>query len=172
MYSLKVLNKDEVTQALKRIEKRKGKIITPRDLKDGDIFRFNSYDLNIFRSDGNTYSIFPAWSELLGSMCLGIGGLVSGLDGHQVTLLARKGDYPEPEKESPVKTIIYPRADGTVCCQNFVFYHLGQHFHITAERLAELKKQDNRTWLDSPEPCTCDLDLGSVREYDGHIHKI
>jgi hypothetical protein len=139
MYSVKVKNQAEVTAALKRIEKRKGRVIPASQLQDGDLFRTGKYGLDIFRRRDGEYSVYSAWQELQGGMCIGVGGAVSGLNnGNQVTLLAHKSDYPVPEKESPVKTFVYPRADGTFCCQNLVYYHNGQHFRITAGKLADL----------------------------------
>ena len=174
MYSVKVRNHDAVSQALSKISKRKGKTIPACQLQDGDLWRDREYELSIIHvNPDQTYSVFSAWSELLGGMCIGYGGTLDHLKekSQTVTLLAHKPDYPQPDKESEVKTIVYPRPDGTVCCQNMVFYHSGQHFHITAERLADLKAKHDRDWLDSPTPCTCDLPLGQCREYDGKVHE-
>ncbi len=172
MYSVKVRNQDAILAALKRIEKCKGKAIPACQLQDGDLFRDDGRCLDIFKRDGEHYSVFPAWHDLLGQMSIGTGGNIASLGHKPVTVVAHKPDYPEPDKESAVKTIVHPRADGTVCCQNLVYGLSGQHFHITQDKLVELKDHHDREWIVTGDPCDCDLAVGEVREYDGHRHTL
>jgi len=172
MYSIKVHNRDEITTALNRISKHKGKLISSKELQDGDLFRHSHYGLDIFHLDDGHFSVFSAWADLFGDMCIGNGGNIDQLNDVQVTLLAHKDDYPQPIKDSPITTIVHKRTDGSFCCQNLIYYHNGQHFRITADKLAELKAEGGRQWEDSPAPCDCDLAIGQVKEYDGHIHEL
>jgi hypothetical protein len=172
MYSVKVHNQDEISKVLNKINKRKGKTISAKELQDGDLFRHGDYGLNIYHQNDGHFSVFSAWADLLGQMCVGSGGRAGELNDVPVKLLAHKNEYPQPIKDSPITTIIHKRNDEGYCCQNMIFYHVGQHFRITAEKLAELKTKGDRQWEDSPMPCNCELELGQVKEYDGHIHEL
>ncbi len=173
MYNVKVKNHDEVLSAIKRIDRRKGKTLSAKMLQDGDLFRQKQdhSQLLVFKTHDLHYGIYPAWSSLFGHMCVGSGGDLKEIYDVPVVLLAHKADYPQPDMESPIKTIVHPRADGTYCCQNMVYFHSGQHFHITADKLQELRNKNDRDWIQSPNACVCDLPLGKVKEYDGAIHE-
>jgi len=103
-------------------------------------------------------------------MCVGSGGRLADMPDKPVNIVASKADYPEPDRESAVKTIVHPRTDGSFCCQNLIYGLSGQHFRITAERLAELRAKNDREWIDAGQTYGCDLPLGMTKEYDGRIH--
>lgn len=174
MYSVQIHNRQEMTMAIGKIGRRKGKLISSKALEDGDLFSVpDDSQLQLFskRADG-TICAYPAWSYLFGKMCIGYGGTLDDLQDIPVRLLAHKADYPQPIKDHEITTTVQPRADGSVCCQNFIYHHAGQHYRISRQQLDELKARMDRNWKESAEPCTCDLTIGQCREYDGRTHKL
>jgi hypothetical protein len=174
VYKSKVLNYGYVAADLKWLSRRKGKLVPMSSLQDGDLFRFDGeYDLLLFRLYERSYGIYSAWSVLGGYLAVGTGGELKDLKGRTVRFIAHRDAYARPKIEPATKTFIYRNSDGTICCQNIIYFHAGQHFKITLEQLAQLKAKtpaDERSWIEETEPCDCDLPLGMVKEYDGSIH--
>lgn len=67
----------------------------------------------------------------------------------------------DPQMESALKTQVYRNADGSVCCQNYVYGMTGQHWTLYGsgeEQLRKRKREEaeegqEREWIETGEPC-------------------
>lgn len=91
----------------------------------------------------------------------------------EVRLVAKSTEWVRPEYEPELTTHVRFNPDGTVCCQNFVHHHQGQHFRLTRADYDRLRRRDRlaRKWerMENPAQCPCALAVGQVREFDGRV---
>ena len=147
MYGQKCLNHDDVAITLNKIERRKGKPIEVAALRDGDIVRNRTVVFLVLIDERDNISFFPAWSYLLGGMYVGSSGKRESITATGFMRLATKVDYPEPQYEPVVKTVVTPQTDGNFHCQNSLHGYMGQEFTVTAAELTEMKQRNDREWL-------------------------
>lgn len=174
MYSTRVKNYEAISSTLMKIGRRKGKLVGVEDLKDGDIIRFQGkavgpYNITCACCEPKRNRIFfyDAWAYFGSSPSIGSGGEIKHMAGLKVFRLGSKSEYPEPDREKEMKTLIYRNPDGTVCCQNVVFWHIGQHFKTTPAALDRMVEGDkSREWVEEKDACDCGLSVGQVKSGD------
>lgn len=154
MFGSKPTNYNAIKEAIEKLTRRKGTLITAADLQNGDLIRIgDNTSLTLVRVDGegdnervSTYE--NIWAYLIGRS-IGSSGKRAGIK-PEITLrrVATQADYPVPDYPHEIMTSVEPLADGTFRCQNYVRGNIGQTFTVTAEMLAQMKATNDRKWVE------------------------
>jgi hypothetical protein len=154
MFGGKAINYDDIKTAVEKITRRKGKLISPADLQDGDlVYIGENTSPALIRIDGagdtervSTYS--NIWAYFVGYPVIGSSARRSDIASDIVLRrVATQADYPVPEYPHSTITTVTPQPDGSMLCQNMVHGMTGQTFVVSPAKLAEMKGRNDRVWV-------------------------
>ena len=135
------------------MSKRKGKVVSGAELKDGDIVRGVEerqivYTMLMVRVEENgDLTLCRAHDQLYSRGYFASRIPADKLKGLSYRRVATRDEYPGEQREPEITTLVYFNPDNTVCCQNYIHGLTGQHFTLSREEYAVKKEAEGRAGI-------------------------